>query len=55
MDAQELLARGEDSSHQLKRQINQLNGLAAEVDAFSNDDGERIFIRIEDDSLLRDH
>lgn len=55
MHAQELLARSEDSSHQLKRQINQLNGLTAEMAAFSNDDGERILIGIEDDSLLRDH
>lgn len=51
MDAQELLARCEDS----KRQINQLNGLAAEMAAFSNYDGERILIGIEDDSLLHDH
>lgn len=55
MDAQELLARGEDNRHQFKRQISQLNSLAAKATEFSNNDGGRIFIGVEDYGLFRDH
>ena len=42
MDAQQLqriLASGEDSKHQFKREISRLDSLAAELAAFSNNGG----------------
>lgn len=50
MDTQELLnilAHGEDSRHQFKRKITHLDSLTAEMAAFSNNGGGRMFIGVD--------
>ena len=55
MDVQELqhiLANGEDSKHQFKREITRIESLAAELAAFANSGGGRVFIGVEDDGQV---
>ena len=55
MDAQELqhiLTNGEDSKHQFKREITRIESLAAELAAFANSGGGRVFIGVEDDGQV---
>ena len=47
-----ILACGEDSQHQFKREITHLDSLAAELVAQSNSGGGRIFIGVEDDGSI---
>jgi len=49
----DILSRGEDSHHQFKADITNANSLAAEVVAFSNSSGGRIFIGVNDDGSVR--
>ncbi|GAA5088552.1 RNA-binding domain-containing protein [Paenalcaligenes hermetiae] len=44
----EILSRGEDSQHQFKQDFSNANALAAEMVAFSNSTGGRIFIGVYD-------
>lgn len=44
----EILALGEDTKHQYKENFHNVNSLAAEIVAFSNSGGGRIFIGVED-------
>lgn len=48
----EILARGEDSLHQFKKNITNQDGLAAEMVAFSNGKGGQIFIGVNDDGTI---
>lgn len=45
----EIISRGEDSRHQFKADVNNADSLAAEIVAFSNSGGGRIFIGVSDD------
>ncbi len=45
----EIIARGEDSKHQLKANFTNVNSLAAELVAFSNSGGGKIIIGVSDD------
>lgn len=47
-----ILARGEDSFHQFKRTINSELSLAQELIAFSNSQGGKLFIGVEDDGTI---
>ena len=49
----DLLSRGEDSRQQFKSDINNADALAAEIVAFSNAVGGRIFIGVNDDGSVR--
>lgn len=49
----EILSRGEDSRHQFKLDFTNANALAAEIVAFSNAAGGRIFIGVNDDGTVR--
>jgi ATP-dependent DNA helicase RecG len=56
MEATELidiLSRGEDTQHQFKTDVANVNSLAAEIIAFSNTSGGRIFIGVNDDGSVR--
>lgn len=46
----EIIARGEDSKHQYKANIHNIDSLAAEIVAFSNSGGGQIIIGVEDKS-----
>lgn len=48
----DILSRGEDSRHQFKADITNANSLAAEVVAFSNSSGGRIFIGVGDEGAV---
>ena len=48
----EIISRGEDSSHQFKADVNNADSLAAEIVAFSNSGGGRMFIGVNDDSKV---
>ena len=55
METQELLgiiANGEDSKHQFKATINNVNSLASEMAAFSNSRGGHILIGVNDDGSI---
>src|SRR5690606_1599675 len=55
MEAAELLAilaRGEDSRHQFKRNLTNADGVAAELAAFANGGGGRLFVGVEDDGRI---
>lgn len=55
MDTRELvdiLGRGEDSRHQFKEDVTSGDALAAEIVAFSNSAGGRIFIGVRDDGTV---
>lgn len=47
------LSRGEDSRHQFKADITNADALAAEIVAFSNTFGGRIFVGVNDDGSVR--
>jgi len=47
-----ILAHGEDSQHQFKKNITNADSLAAEMVAFSNGVGGRIFIGVNDDGTI---
>ncbi|MBE7927349.1 Fic family protein [Pseudomonas saudiphocaensis] len=49
---QRILDSGEDSKHQFKRQISRPDSLAAELAAFSNNSGGRIFIGVADNGQI---
>ncbi|TEN61530.1 ATP-dependent DNA helicase RecG [Pseudomonas aeruginosa] len=49
----DILSRGEDSRHQFKADITNADALAAEIVAFSNTTGGRIFIGVNDDGSVR--
>lgn len=49
----EQLSRGEDTQHQFKVDISNLNSLAAELVAFSNSKGGTIFIGVRDDGSVQ--
>ncbi|WP_374342315.1 RNA-binding domain-containing protein [Azonexus sp.] len=49
----DLLSRGEDSRQQFKADMNNADALAAEIVAFSNTAGGRIFIGVNDDGSVR--
>lgn len=49
----DLLSRGEDSRQQFKADMTNADGLAAEIVAFSNTSGGRIFIGVNDDGSVR--
>ena len=49
----DILSRGEDSRHQFKTDMNNADALAAEIVAFSNTAGGRIFIGVNDDGSVR--
>lgn len=49
----EILSRGEDSRHQFKLNFSNANALAAEIVAFANSAGGRIFIGVDDDGSVR--
>lgn len=49
----DVLSRGEDSRHQFKEDMTNADGLAAEIVAFSNTAGGRIFIGVHDDGSVR--
>ena len=46
------LAQGEDSEHQFKKNITNAESLAAEMVAFSNGNGGKIFVGVADDGLI---
>lgn len=48
----EILSRGEDSRHQFKSDMTNVDALAAEVVAFSNSAGGRIFLGVRDDGSV---
>src|SRR5690606_15421998 len=43
---------GEDSRHQFKRDLTNANGVAAELAAFANGGGGRLFVGVEDDGRI---
>ncbi|WP_018416828.1 RNA-binding domain-containing protein [Teredinibacter turnerae] len=49
----DILSRGEDSRHQFKADITNVDALAAEIVSFSNTSGGRIFIGVNDDGSVR--
>ena len=48
LEIMKILAQGEDSQNQFKKNINNIDSLAAEIIAFSNGQGGRIFIGVHD-------
>lgn len=48
----QMLARGEDSHHQFKRDRTNADGLAAELAAFANSGGGSLFLGVEDDGRI---
>jgi len=49
----EIAARGEDSSHQFKREVTHATALAREIVAFANSSGGQILIGVADDGTVR--
>jgi ATP-dependent DNA helicase RecG len=47
-----ILSRGEDSRHQFKKNITNVDSLAAELAAFSNGEGGLLFIGVNDDATI---
>jgi ATP-dependent DNA helicase RecG len=47
-----ILAQGEDSQHQFKKNVNNAESLSAEMVAFSNGKGGQIFIGVEDNGNI---
>ena len=52
VDLLEVINRGEDSRHQFKKGINNVDSIAAEMVAFSNSLGGRIFIGVDKDGRI---
>jgi ATP-dependent DNA helicase RecG len=48
----EILERGEDSTHQFKKNVSNADSLAADIVAFSNGNGGKILIGINDDGTI---
>jgi len=48
----QIIARGEDSQNQFKKNINNPDSLAAEIIAFSNGLGGKLFIGVDDDGIV---
>ena len=48
----QILAQGEDSRHQFKKDFNNTDALAIEIIAFSNTLGGKIFIGVQDDGII---
>ena len=51
-DLLQLLARGEDSRQQFKRDVTNADGVAAELVAFANSEGGRLFIGVHDNGTM---
>ena len=51
----EIVARGEDSRHQFKVEVTNAASLAAEIVAFANSGGGRIFIGVTNDGIIAAH
>jgi ATP-dependent DNA helicase RecG len=51
-ELREILLRGEDSEHQFKRELDTQDKLAAEIVAFLNSRGGRIFVGVDDDGTI---
>lgn len=51
-DLLQLLARGEDSRHQFKRDLANPDGVAAELAAMANSGGGEIFVGVADDGSI---
>ena len=51
----EIAARGEDSRHQFKEDVTNATSLAAEIVAFANSGGGRIFIGVANDGSIHEH
>lgn len=51
-ELQAILARGEDSRHQFKRDLTNAGGVAAELAAFANSGGGRLFVGVNDDGSI---
>ena len=47
-----ILAQGEDSQHQFKKNISNAESLAAEMVAFSNGNGGKILVGVDDDGSI---
>ncbi len=52
IEIMQILAQGEDSENQFKKNITNADSLAAEMAAFSNGNGGRIFIGVDDDGSI---
>ena len=48
----ELINKGEDSTHQFKRDVNNADSLAADIVAFSNSSGGKMLIGVSDDGTI---
>jgi len=51
-ELQTIVARGEDSSHQFKVDVNNVDSLASEMVAFANTNGGAILIGVADDGSV---
>jgi predicted HTH transcriptional regulator len=51
-DLLQILARGEDSHHQFKRDAANADGMAAELAAFANSGGGTVFLGVADDGSI---
>jgi predicted HTH transcriptional regulator len=51
-DLLRILARGEDSRHQFKRDATNADGMAAELAAFANSGGGSVFLGVADDGSM---
>ena len=52
-DLIQILARGEDSHHQFKRDATNADGLAAELVALANSGGGKVLLGVADDGSVR--
>lgn len=48
----QILTRGEDSRHQFKREAHNADSIAAELTAFANSGGGRLFLGVSDDGHI---
>ena len=51
-ELKEIVSRGEDSKHQFKEDVRNGDSIAAEIVAFSNSQGGRIFIGVSNHGIL---
>ncbi|MFT3817859.1 MAG: putative DNA binding domain-containing protein [Rubrivivax sp.] len=51
-ELQQILARGEDSRHQFKRDASNIDGMAAELAAFANSGGGLLLLGVDDDGRV---
>lgn len=52
VEALNIIARGEDTKHQFKKEISNADQLASEFVAFSNTDGGQLFVGVNDDGTI---